>query len=178
MGIYGYTRKLTLARLWGMDRASAAEKYRPKKIDLSLVAETPPKELDRYFYFESVESHDWLFRHVFEVLFSVIPNRSAKTSWLNELKKRGIFLIDLKPDPLDKSNLKDHVDDLVRRCKELRPRRIILIKATVYKTAYEHLFKAGLPVIDQQVNFPSTGQQNKFREQFAKALAAVPANIR
>jgi hypothetical protein len=35
-------------------RRSAAARYKPAEIDLLLVAEAPPKALDRYLYFEDV----------------------------------------------------------------------------------------------------------------------------
>ena len=44
-------------------RDRAARKYRPKQVELLLVAEAPPAALDRYFYFEDVREQDSLFRY-------------------------------------------------------------------------------------------------------------------
>jgi hypothetical protein len=150
-------------------REMAARKYRPEQVDLLLVAEAPPAANARYFYFEDVQSNDWLFRGVAEVLLREQPARATKASMLEELKNRGVFLIDLKPDPVDGSALKLYVDDLVRRCADLKPRRIVLIKVTVYNTAYQRLRAEGLPV-DKRVYFPSTGRQIQFKTQFADAM--------
>jgi hypothetical protein len=158
-----------------MDREKAAERYRPNTIDTLLVAEAPPAASDRYFYFETVTSHDHLFRHVCKVVLGKAPDRAHKAAALQELKARGIFLIDLKPDPVDGSDLRLYVPDLVKRCKGLKPRRIILIKATVYEAAYDALLSAGLPVVDERVYFPSSGRQAEFEVQFARALRAAPA---
>lgn len=60
-------------------RERERSKYRPKAIDLLLVAEAPPCSEDRYFYFDDVREHDWLFRYVVKGLrtkgFPVIDER-------------------------------------------------------------------------------------------------------
>ena len=57
-----------------------------------------------------------------------------------------MFLIDLKPDPVDGSPLAPYVPALLDRIAELRPERIIVIKADVFDAAYPALSAAGLPV--------------------------------
>jgi hypothetical protein len=151
-------------------RERAALKYKPRHVNLLLVAEAPPAAEDRYFYFESVASNDWLFVAVVEMLFGEKPSRSDKSAWLARLQRTGVFLIDLKLDPVDGSPLERHVPSLVSRCQFLRPERIVLIKATVYDAAYKPLKASRLPVVNKRVPFPSTGQQGKFRMQFAAAL--------
>ena len=64
-----------------------------------------------------------------------------------------MFLIDLKPDPVDGSPLDSFVPALVRRVRRLNPERVILIKASVYDTAYTPLAAAELPVVDVRVRF-------------------------
>jgi hypothetical protein len=149
----------------------AAEKYKPDNIKVLLVAEAPPAADDRYFYFENVVSNDWLFLGVSEVMLGQRPSRCNKAENLESLCEKGIFLIDLKPDPVDDSPLQLYVSDLIDRCLSLNPERIILIKATVFDIAYTVLKEAGLPVVDKRVYFPSTGQQGNFRKQFKEALA-------
>lgn len=151
-------------------RQEAALKYRPKDVKLLLVAEAPPADESRYFYFEDVTTNDWLFRGVVEVLFGETPDRSDKAKWLKALKDRGMFVVDMKLDPVDDSDLEAYVPDLVSRCQLLRPEHIIVIKVTVYDAAYEELRAAGLPVVEKRIPFPSTGQQGRFREEFKEAL--------
>lgn len=93
---------------------------------------------------------------------------------LAELRNRGTFLIDLKLDPADGSDLAMYVPDLVTRCAALKPRRIVLIKAPVFDAAYRPLLAAGLPVVNKRVYFPSTGRQSEFKRQFAEALMETP----
>jgi hypothetical protein len=64
------------------------------------------------------------------------------------------------------------VSDLVARVTALSPEKIILIKATVYDTAFEALHAAGLPVVNERIPFPGSGQQKRFEAAFARALAA------
>lgn len=151
-------------------RERAARKYRPNSVDLLLVAEAPPAALDRYFYFEDVREQDALFRYVVRGILHTEPTRDAKPTLLSELQDRGVYLIDLKPEPTSAASLVDEVPGLIRRVERLQPRAIILIKATVYDVAFAALCEAGLPVVDERVPFPGSGQQRRFETAFARAL--------
>jgi len=151
-------------------RRQAAERYRPEAIEVLLVAEAPPAALDRYFYFPRVREQDSLFRYVCRVLLDREPSREGKEQLLAELRNRGVFLIDLKETPVDGTPLATYVPALVERCRELAPRRIVLIKATVYDAAYHHLKAAALPVSEVRVPFPGSGRQRQFVEAFSRAL--------
>lgn len=157
-------------------RRLAAKKYQPEKIRLLLVAEAPPRAEDRYFYFENVDKQDSLFRYVVRCALNTEPIREHKAEQLNALKESGIFLIDLVQDPLGpKDKLKDVADltSLVSRCSSLSPEGIVLIKATVYDVAFDSLKSAGLPVIDERIPFPGSGQQLRFISAFNNALAKI-----
>jgi len=161
----------------GTRRRLAAAEYKPSSIRLLLVAEAPPEDLARYFYFEDVREHDSLFRYVCRAILEKEPTREGKAELLAELRDAGVFLIDLLEDPQeDERVMPERVSDLVRRCRQLRPTRIILIKVSVYEAAFEALHRAGLPVVNVRVPFPGAGQQRRFMEQMKKALdATVPA---
>lgn len=103
------------------------------------------------------------------------PPRSGKKDLLSKLRDDGVFLIDLKRDPVDESSLDECVPDLVRRCGRLNPDRIILIKTDVYDVAFTALRDANLPVVDERIPFPGSGQQKKFEKAFASALKKRPA---
>lgn len=146
-------------------RRKAAERYKPESIDLLLVAEAPPAVLDRYFYFTHVRDHDSLFRYVCRVLLAD-PSRDGKEQLLVALRDRGVYLIDLRETPVDDTPLTTYVPALIERCRKLVPRRIVLIKATVYDAAYHQLKAAGLPVSDVRVPFPGSGRQRQFVDAF------------
>ena len=151
-------------------RRQAAARYQPVEIDMLLVAEAPPKALDRYFYFEDVREQDSLFRYVCRVLLGREPTRAGKRALLDQLRDRGVFLIDLKETPIDGMPLAKDVPSLVERCRALKPRRIVLIKATVFDAAYRALVDAGLAVEDIRIPFPGSGRQLQFVEAFGRAV--------
>lgn len=151
-------------------RARAAAKYKPDSVELLLIAEAPPAALDRYFYFKDVTRQDSLFRYVARSLLGVEPTRQDKREQLAALRDLGVFLIDVSADPLGTAPLADSIADLVKRAMALAPAKVILIKATVYDHAFAALRDAGLPVIDERVPFPGSGQQKNFEAAFARAL--------
>jgi hypothetical protein len=155
-------------------RNAAAAKYRPEVIELLLVAEAPPSSLDRYFYFEEVPNQDSLFRHVVRAVLAIEPSRAEKASELRRLVDRGVFLIDLKPEPKAPGDtLESYVPDLVARAAALTPRQIITIKANVCDLTQPALRAAGLDVVDQRVPFPGSGQQRRFLEGMDTALDSI-----
>jgi hypothetical protein len=155
-------------------RARAARRFQPQHIRLLLVAEAPPSALERYFYFADVTEQDSLFRYVARGILKAEPTRGNKAELLGQLRDRGVFLIDLIQDPIGTSRHEDYVDQLLRRIKKLEPEKIILIKARVYDAAYRALREAGLPVVDERVPFPGSGQQRRFEVSFARALGKRP----
>ncbi|HEY2536106.1 MAG TPA: hypothetical protein VGI24_03885 [Solirubrobacteraceae bacterium] len=155
-------------------RDATAIRYKPEVVALLLVAEAPPSGLDRYFYFENVPDQDSLFRHVVRAVLAIEPSRSQKARQLRRLADRGVFLIDLKPDPkLAGESLDRYVPDLVVRAVELRPRHVITIKANVCDLTQEPLRMAGLDVVDERIPFPGSGQQRRFLERMAAGLASI-----
>lgn len=154
-------------------RQRAAAKYRPAKVNLLLVAEAPPCATDRYFYFENVAQHDWLFRYVYEGLTGLKPDRAAKADHLAHLRDLGVYLIDLHEENVSQPSLavlRPRVPGLVERSRAIKPRHIALIKSTVYDASYDALKAAGLPVIDERLPFPASGQQVKFLQGFARVV--------
>jgi hypothetical protein len=152
-------------------RRAAAAKYRPKEVQMLIVAEAPPCDTERYFYFEDVPRHDWLFRYVYEGCYGEKPTRERKAEHLARLRDDGVFLIDLHEENVSQptaAQLAPCVPGLVERCRGLRAKKIVLVKASVYDAAYSALKKAGLPVVDARIPFPTSGQQRRFLEEFGR----------
>jgi hypothetical protein len=159
---------------WRAHRQAAAARYKPEHIRLLLVAEAPPAALDRYFYFEEVAVQDSLFRYVARLVLGLEPTRFNKPQILAELRSAGVFLIDLCLDPVaDKSDLPRCVAGLVERVQALRPDHIILIKATDHDAAFAALARTQMPVVDQRIPFPGSGQQRRFEEGMRLALNRI-----
>ena len=154
-------------------RLAAAKKYLPKSVRLLIVAEAPPCDTDRYFYFEQVDKHDWLFRYVYEGLYNEKPERDDKPTHLARLRDDGVFMIDLHEENISQPSMAELapcVAGLVEHCNALKPKRIVLVKSIVHDAAFEAIKKAGLPVADERIPFPASGQQRKFLEGFKRAV--------
>jgi hypothetical protein len=160
---------------WEDARRTAAEKYRPDHIRLLLVAEAPPNDESRYFFFEDVKEQDSLFRYVARGVLGIEPTREDKAWLLSKLQEKGVWLVDVSPQPVHaRAELSVHVPELVRRCEELEPDAIVLIKASVFDATYSRLSKAGLPVVNERIPFPGSGRQREFERAFARALEQLP----
>ncbi|MFI4991426.1 MAG: hypothetical protein ACHQHO_11005 [Solirubrobacterales bacterium] len=117
---------------------------------------------------------DSLFRYVVRAVLAIEPSRAEKASELRCLADRGVFLIDLKPEPKQPGDaLELYVPDLVARAAALTPRQIITIKANVCDLTQPALRAAGLAVVDQRVPFPGNGQQRRFLEDMDTALDSI-----
>jgi hypothetical protein len=70
------------------------------------------------------------------------------------------------------------VPRLLRRVRPLAPAKISVIKTSVYDMIQRPLAEAGLPVVDERVPFPGSGQQRRFEVAFARALKRKPRRRR
>jgi hypothetical protein len=66
-----------------------------------LIAQTPPEDLDRSFYFRSATVADCLFRAVVTHFLGETPSRLDKRNQLSALRDLGVYMSDLKPEPCD-----------------------------------------------------------------------------
>ena len=143
-------------------REQAAARYRPEVVDTLLVAEAPPSALDRYFYFEDVPIHDSLFRHVVQAVLEERPTRE-KVPYLEELRERGWFLLHVSEEPFrDRAVLPPLLPDLLARCEQLSPRRIVVVGTRLFDLVHRPMRDAGLPVVDVRLPYPGSGQQRRF----------------
>jgi hypothetical protein len=65
------------------------------------------------------------------------------------------------------------VPQLIDRCRALKPKHIAFIKSIVHDVGFAPLQKAGLPVIDERLPFPASGQQKKFLEGFSRVAESA-----
>ena len=90
----------------------ARQKYLPKKIKYLLVAEAPPDSLERFFYFEDVKQHDYLFLGVAQAMYPDLKDKFLTSKRKMEIKKlilerfksEGFFLLDLSDLPISLLN--------------------------------------------------------------------------
>jgi len=166
------------------DFETARRKYIPSNIKFLLVAEAPPPENSRrFFYFENVSMGDSLFLELMKVLYhsdSLKPQdvRRQKRRFLQRFRDDGFYLIDSSDTPIIESTQKRHhieraLPSLRRKLLELAPDdvKIILISKNVYEVCAEKLKTEGFNIInDEMIDFPGSGGQERFRRKLGRLL--------
>jgi len=163
----------TLTYAWKQRRAEARI-YRPQRIRLLLISSAPTDE-DHHFYSPAPPQEDALFSAVGEVPFETAPRGTDRAPWLKQLRRRGVFLVEAKPNgPLTPTERLDKfVPWLVLTCQEIEPEHIILLHAAVYDAAYAALRAANLPVVKERIPEPVRGRATEFRRRLRAAIVRV-----
>ena len=162
---------------------SAREKYKPLKIKYLLIAEAPPDNVERFFYYEDVKNHDYLFLGITEALYPNLKvqyinsgrDSSVKQSILKRFKDEGFYLIDLSELPLSylTHNLRSQVPYLLEKMEGLIDFEspIIPIKVNVCEIVNYPIINAGFTnLVDISIPFPGQGWQRIFQKKFKEAL--------
>jgi hypothetical protein len=165
--------------------SQARSPFLPDTVRTLLIAECPPENIDRYFYFEDVPRQDSLFLEIMGVLYPdekkqyLASGRDAslKREMLLNFAEDGYLLLYLSelPFSLLPVSLEECIPALVRRiaqhCGE--DTGIILIKTSLFDLCYSELVRQGYRVSGERMPFPGSGQQKIFRTKFAAALEAL-----
>lgn len=166
------------------DYARARENYRPDKVKILLVAESPPTS-GGYFYFPRTIGKDHLFRETMKALGlwpMDVPLQKGldKRPMLDQFQSKGFFLIDTCEFPVDKlpnrqrkETIASDASSLAHRAQQLSPDHIIVVKKTVYAPVRDALEQAGLGrriLNNKPLSFPSHGNQKKFRTALRQLL--------
>lgn len=160
--------------------AAARNRYKPAHIRLLLLAEAPPGNLERYFYFEDVKQHDSLFLEITGILYPDRKKRylssgrdeALKRDLLREFAAGGFWLTTVYETPgLSEAENAAPLPGLLKRLNAIdKATPILLIGAPTYDTCYAPLSKAGYRVLNERIPFPGSGQQKVFRAGFKKAI--------
>jgi hypothetical protein len=164
--------------------ALARNKYKPERIRLLLIAESPPSS-GGFFYFEETTGKDHLFRETMKAL-KLWPERRVMGSHLDkrlllkEFRSRGFFLIDTCEEPIDqlmpserKSRTLKGSANLVGVVRKLNPEHIIIVKKTVFAPVRDALLRSGLGgriLNSKPVPFPSHGNQRVYRRTLRRVV--------
>lgn len=153
------------------------------------IAEAPPLATDRFFYFESVTTHDWLFLALMRCLYQeardieTIVLRARKAEFLTRFAADGYFLIDATDDPIPKEcsvrerlrRITEGVPALVGKARSFASSgtRIVLISGSVFRACAVSLKTAGFNVLNTEaVDFPSMGHQRDFARKLGRLLGS------
>ena len=168
------------------DFEAARQKYRPKRIEYLLIAESPPRTgSGRFFYFEQVPTGDSLFLETMKLLY---PEdywhtklvRSQKRRFLQRFKEDGFYLIDSTDTPMEGSRPAKKREQIAKALPSLREKlqqvgdastRIILISSTVYEVCGRPLKDEGFNIVnDEMIDFPGSGGQAKYKDKMGRLL--------
>lgn len=147
------------------------ERYHPKHVKIIFVLESPPIS-GLYFYNPEGLVSEPLFRAMMKDVLDLQPK--SKHEGLTEFAAHGYLLIDATYTPVNglSSDGRDAVieKDLPLLVEELHryadnDSKVILVKVNVCKLLESRLVDQGFTVLNRgtRIPFPSTGQQNKFR---------------
>jgi len=173
--------------------ASMATKFKPNKVKIVLLAESPPKIADeakisqlKYFYnIDYVDNQkDILLRETAKVILNnndlSVRTKEEKIAILNGLKDAGVYLVDVVKYAINKTDKKvrkqaimDSMPALLDELKELNPERIIVVMKSIYDMVGQDLREAGLPIIDVPVYSPFSPTQKglDYKTTLKQALA-------
>lgn len=161
------------------------EKWRPDPVRVLLIGESAPDDHGdqsrrRFFYADELTRHDSLFRGVVEAVFdaSALPSGpQSKLPWLEKLRARGFFLIDLVPYPINAATpaaraaaRRNSVHDCIGRIERLSPAGIIVCHKPSFEVLKRPLMDASLPLLHHDaINFPLGNWRASFVRDFRSA---------
>lgn len=169
------------------DHDRARRRYLPKRVKLLFVAEAPPSNPERFFYFESVNKHDWLFLALIRWLYDDARDletselRERKREFLNRFAADGNFLLDASDAPMPpgatpaekRCLLSRSLPTLIKEIGKVNSDnlKIVLISNAVYDVCCAPLRTAGFNAVNNEViDFPSSGRQAEFRRKIGQLL--------
>lgn len=164
------------------------ERYRPERLRVLLVAESPPDPgggEQRFFYSPQLRA-DNLYRGVSQALYGDHDEIDIldKPTVLDRIKADGYWLIDAVDEPVNKLSpgararaIAASVPRLAERCVELAPEfGVILCHGRVYAAAAQPLREAGVVILhDEPLPFPLGNWRAPFISGFRRALDALEA---
>src|SRR5438128_2033017 len=133
----------------------ARRKYRPRKVRLLLIAESPPSS-GGFFYFPMTIGKDHLFRETMKALDLWPENEPMrrgvdKRSMLRRFQSMGFYLLDTCDFPVDKMRpverreaVLQQIPRLVDNVIEADPLHILVVKSTVFNPVVTALDESGL----------------------------------
>ena len=167
----------------GPARAAATQKYRPEKVRILFMAESPPEAPDRHFYFEDVTRADTLWVQTTRALYpeefgETAQERKRKGFWLERFQQDGYWMLEAVPYPVDKKKkevqIQENTERVLAEIQAAAPAHVVLIATPVYKVLLKPLANAGISLPQPQaVPFPGRGQQSKFHAAMQATLAAI-----
>jgi len=165
--------------------------YKPEKIQVLLVAESPPPDDfaggSRHFYRSEPRTDDRLFMNTIKALYPETAEMSEeeiekeKEKWLRRFQADGFYMTEtleksvprIVKKPERRKLIEEALPRLIERLRELchKNTKIILIKSNPFDVAAEPLREAGFNVLNKTlVDYPGQYNQTAYREKLAALL--------
>jgi Putative endonuclease, protein of unknown function (DUF1780) len=167
---------------------AARRSYLPSGgVEVLFIAEAPPADPRRFFYFERVLAHDSLYLSLMRALFEeaidldAVELRHRKPEFLERFKASRYYLLDASDAPMPakaspskkRRVLTAALPRLIEKVREVAAddTRIVLISSTVHSACCASLTAAGFNVVNMEaIDFPSSGRQREFFRKLGRAL--------
>ena len=170
------------------------QRYRPDRIKILLIAESPPPPADdggsRHFYrSDKIRPDDRLFANTIKALYPEAAElkenelEQEKEKWLRKFQADGWYMIEALEESLPHEITKPerqaliarHLPRLLERVKQLADpgTKIILIKSNVFDVTAKPLREAGFTVLNTELlDYPGRFNQRAYREKLMQ-LAGI-----
>ncbi len=156
-------------------------KYRPKRIKILFVGESPPPYGRKTFFYQGRAG---LFIHTISAFKNVFGNKLNKFSnFLKYFESKGCYLDDLCPKPSNfyEINKKKgiYIKLLSRRIRRMKPESIIIFGKGINDFVYEAIAQSGIlkknsgNLIFENIPFAGQGHQNDYIIMVEKALETL-----
>lgn len=168
------------------------EQYRPDKVTLLLIAESPPPAPEmqssrQFYYTDRIRKDDRLYVNTIRALYPEtedspeIELEEHKEAWLRRFQRDGRYMIEAleasQKHEVTKEQrqerIRSAVPSLIERVTRLAgpDTKLILIKSNVFEVAAEPLRAAGFCVLNTElVDYPGRFNQRAYREKLAGLL--------
>jgi hypothetical protein len=147
-----------------MDTEKVRVSYKPEKIKLLFIAESPPAS-GQFFYRRSMMT-TYTSR-----AFAQVFNRSfdSATDFLNFFQKKDCYLEDMTSTPVNKMSAVDRektiemgISQLTEKIRVYIPEAIVIMLRKIERYAKKAITSAGVTCPVYTLPFPGNGNQNKF----------------
>jgi len=140
------------------------KRYIPENPKLVFIAESPPLNLEDYFYFDEEFGKQRFFATIIKAVFDVEYNQGfheSKKNLLNKFQKEGFVLLDVSPEPIkhdessievlreEKSSFLEGLNNYVSQKTDL-----IIIKESVHDLLYDDIKGMYNILNEEYISFP------------------------
>ncbi len=146
--------------------------YKPQKIKLLLIGESPP-ESGKFFYLES--SMITFTQRAFENTFNLSFKNNKE--FLKYFKKKGCYLDDLSLIPVNgipplrkEEVLSGSILSLAKRLTSYNPEIVVIVLKRIERRVNEALDLSRIQCERYTLPFPGNGYQNKYIQKLSKIL--------